>query len=99
MYDDAIINRLFPIVFVVLTNGSEKKSGETKKTLITLLDDILYNMVTWVIPMTVSFAYDDFPAIKIFSIVNMGLHVFCAAIASIINKKIGNDYDLLVIPL
>src|SRR5438552_1225418 len=88
---DAILNTLFPIAFVVLIKVSGD-SGEIKKTLIPLLDDLLYNTVTWMIPLTVSFAYDDFLAIKIFSIVNMSLHILCAAFALIINKRIGDDH-------
>src|SRR5437588_12409862 len=94
---DAIFNALFPIFFVFLTNISGS-SGKIRKILIPLLDDLLYNTVTWVIPLTVSFAYDDFPAIKIFSLVNMCLHVLCAALALIGNKKIGDDDGLLYIP-
>src|SRR5947208_2300980 len=56
---DAIFNALFPIFFIFLTNISGKE-GKFKKTLLPLLDDLLYNAVTWVIPLTVSFAYDDF---------------------------------------
>src|SRR6266511_4818910 len=89
---DAVINALFPIFFVFLTNVSGS-SGKFRKILLPLLDDLLYNTVTWAIPLTVSFAYDDFLAIKIFSLVNMGLHVLCAAYALIINKKIGDVYD------
>src|SRR6266513_3020555 len=81
---DVILITLFPTFFVFLTNVSGK-DGEYRKILLPLLDDLLYNTVTWVIPLTVSFAYDDFPAIKIFSLVNMGLHVLCATFALIIN--------------
>src|SRR5437763_12230434 len=95
---DAVINALFPIFFVFLTNVSGS-TGNIRKILLPLLDDLLYNMVTWVIPLTVSFAYDDFPAIKIFSLVNMGLHVLCAAYALILHKTIGDVTDgLLGIP-
>src|SRR5207244_3130834 len=96
---DAIFNALFPIFFVFLTNISGN-SGNIRKILLPLLDDLLYNTVTWVIPLTVSFAYDDFPAIKIFSLVNMSLHVLCAVYALILHKKIGdvNGYLLLQIP-
>src|SRR6266513_5344918 len=75
---DAVFNALFPIFFVFLTNVSGD-SGNIKKILLPLLDDLLYNTVTWVIPLTVSFAYNDSRAIKIFSLVNMSLHVLCAA--------------------
>src|SRR5437763_17034958 len=92
---DAIVNTLIPILLVIFLNriyGGD--SGNIKKILLPVLDDLLYNTVTWVIPLTVSFAYNDFPAIKIFSLVNMGLNVFFAAIALMANKKIGNvDYD------
>jgi len=50
------------------------------------------------IPLIVPFAYDDFLSIKIFSLVNMGLHVCCAAIALFKNKKISDKYDLFDIP-
>src|SRR5437763_12563164 len=55
---DAILNTFFPITFVLLLNVSGKP-GSMKNTLLPLLDDILYNAVTWVIPLTVSFAYND----------------------------------------
>src|SRR5439155_18760848 len=96
---DAVFNALFPIFFVFLTNISGKK-GKFRKILLPLLDDLLYNTVTWVIPLTISFAYDDFLAIKIFSLVNMGLHVLCAVYALILHKKIGDFYNgSLFIPL
>ncbi|CAG8553351.1 1858_t:CDS:2 [Paraglomus brasilianum] len=71
---DAIINTLFPITFVVLLKVSEKRGGggdndarsdntvqssSIKNKLLPLLDDFLYNIVTWFIPLIVSFAYDD----------------------------------------
>src|SRR5256885_15527703 len=89
---DAIFNALFPIFFVFLTNISGN-SGNIRKILLPLLDDLLYNTVTWVIPLTVSFAYDDSLAIKKFSLVNMGLHVLCAAYALIRHKTIGGVLD------
>src|SRR5438874_12429728 len=93
---DAVFNALFPIFYVFLTNISGS-TGKIRKILLPLLDDLLYNTVTWAIPLTVSFAYDDFPAIKIFSLVNMSLHVLCAAFALIINKKISDfGIDLLL---
>ena len=84
---DAIINALFPIFFVFLTNVSGS-SGKFRKILLPLLDDLLYNTVTWVIPLTISFVYDDFLAIKIFSRTlcgvcinysskNQGIHILC----------------------
>src|SRR6185312_14948064 len=88
---DAILNTFFPITFVVLLNVSEKP-GSIKNKLLPLLDDILYNTVTWVIPLTVSFGYGDSLAVKIFSIVNMCLHVVCALVALIKWKQIGDVY-------
>ncbi|CAB4434156.1 unnamed protein product [Rhizophagus irregularis] len=41
------------------TQDDTKKSWFTKHNLLPLLDDILYNTVIWVIPLTVSFAYND----------------------------------------
>src|SRR5437763_17210021 len=89
---DADFNALFLIFFVFLTNISGS-TGNIRKILLPLLDDLLYNTVTWVIPLTVSFAYNDFPAIKIFSLVNMGLHVLYAVYALIKHKKIGDGYS------
>jgi len=51
---DAILTTLFPITFVLLFNVSGK-SGTIKKKLLLLLDDVLYNAVTWAIPLTLSF--------------------------------------------
>jgi hypothetical protein len=84
---DAILNTFFPIFFVVLLNVSGK-SGSIKHVVLPLLDDILYNTITWVIPLIVSFAYDDMMNIKIFSIINMCLHVICAAAAIIRWKRV-----------
>ena len=66
---DGIINALFPIFFVILFNIKNSSS----KVLLPILDDVLYNTVTWVLPLFVSFVYDDLMIIKIFAIVNMGL--------------------------
>ena len=88
----------FFLSFLFFLTNISGSTGKIRKIL-PVLDDLLYNTVTWVILLTVSFAYDDFPAIKIFSLVNMGLHVFCAAIALIGNKKIGDDDGLLYIPV
>ncbi|CAG8579527.1 3295_t:CDS:2, partial [Scutellospora calospora] len=55
---DALLNTFFPIIIVVLFNVREE-SGRIKKVLLPLLDDILYNIITWVIPIIVSFTYDD----------------------------------------
>ena len=79
---DAILTTLFPITFVLLFNV-DRKSGTIKKKLLPLLDDVLYNAVTWAIPLTVSFAYNDSKAVKIFLILNMCLHITCALIALI----------------
>ncbi|CAG8442226.1 1132_t:CDS:1 [Acaulospora morrowiae] len=49
-----------------------------KENLLPLLDDLLYNTVTWVIPLIVSFSYDDLLSIKIFSVINACLHITCA---------------------
>ena len=67
-----------------------------KKKLLPLLDDVLYNAVTWAIPLTVSFAYNDSKAVKIFSIVNMCLHITCALIALIKWQTIGDGYDIYI---
>jgi len=74
-----------------LTNISGS-TGKIRKIL-PVLDDLLYNTVTWVIPLTVSFAYNDFLAIKIFSLVNMSLHVLCAVYALILHRKISDCVD------
>src|SRR6266480_6941414 len=79
---DAIVNTLIPILLVIFLNrvyGGD--SGNIKKVLLPVLDDLLYNTVTWVVPLTVSFAYDDSRAIKIFSLINMSLHILCATFA------------------
>src|SRR5579859_4655017 len=83
---DAILNTFFPIFFVILLDVSGK-SGFIKKVFLPLLDDLLYNTVTWVIPLTVSFAYDDLLSVKIFSIANMCLHVVCAVCSVIMSIK------------
>src|SRR5436190_15167283 len=73
---DAILTTLFPITFVLLFYV-KPESGTIKKKLLPLLDDVLYNTIIWVIPLTVSVCY-DLQAVSLFSIANMGLHVVCA---------------------
>ncbi|CAB5211743.1 hypothetical protein RhiirA5_429989 [Rhizophagus irregularis] len=94
---DAILNTFFPIFFVIFLNTSGK-DGSIKNIVLPLLDDVLYNMITWVIPLVISFAYDDLMSIKIFSIVNMCLHVFCAVLAIIKWKRMnyGDDDDDII---
>src|SRR5687767_9559313 len=53
---DAILNTLFPVFFVILFSV-KGKTGPIKNVMLPLLDDTLYNTVTWVIPLLVSFAY------------------------------------------
>ncbi|RIA90191.1 hypothetical protein C1645_876267 [Glomus cerebriforme] len=77
---DALLNTFFPISFVILFDISGE-SGPIKNVLLPLLDDVLYNAITWMIPLIVSFSYDDLSSIKIFSIINMCLHVIFAVYA------------------
>ncbi|CAB5127232.1 unnamed protein product [Rhizophagus irregularis] len=92
---DAILNTFFPIFFVILLNVSGKP-GSIKNVILPLLDDILYNMITWMIPLIISFSYDDLMSIRIFSIINMCLHVICAVIAIIKWKRVAEvDYENL----
>src|SRR6185436_6885087 len=61
-----------------------------------------YSYLGYSINSTVSFAYNDSKAVKIFSIVNMCLHITCALIALIKWKQIGDvigDYMRLGICL
>ena len=51
---------------------------QDRKILLPILDDILYNAVTWLIPLIVSLVYDDLLFIKVFSFVNMFAHLICA---------------------
>src|SRR3954447_3834783 len=75
---DGLLNALFPIFFVILFQIDN--SSTTKKQLLPILDDILYNAVTWLIPLIVTFSYDELLGLKIFALLNMCLHVFCAVI-------------------
>ncbi|CAG8774291.1 15089_t:CDS:2 [Cetraspora pellucida] len=84
---DAILNTLFPIIFVILFNV-RGETGRIKKVVLPLIDDILYNIITWLIPLIVAFTYGDTLYIKIFSIINMCLHVFCAVFAIIKHETI-----------
>ena len=85
---DGLLNALFPIFFVILFRIDN--STTTKKKLLPILDDILYNTITWLIPLIVTFSYDDLLGVKIFALVNMGLHLFCAIIAIIKRKTLKN---------
>lgn len=85
---DGTLNVLFPIFFVILFSFKNSPSTSMKKNLLPILDDILYNIVTWLIPLIVSVSYDDLLIIKIFAFVNMFLHVICAIIAISLHKTI-----------
>ncbi|CAG8711428.1 31236_t:CDS:2, partial [Racocetra persica] len=47
---DALINTFFPIAFVFLFSVKEKPNS-IRNTLLPLLDDLLYNFITWGIPL------------------------------------------------
>ncbi|GET57210.1 hypothetical protein GLOIN_2v1701939 [Rhizophagus irregularis DAOM 181602=DAOM 197198] len=86
-YNDDALNTILPIfIFVIFLNFSGN-SKSVKNVILPLLDDVLYNIITWMIPLIVSFSYDNLLSIKIFSIVNMCLHVNCLIIAIIDRKK------------
>lgn len=90
---DALYTILPIFIFVIFLNFSGN-SKSVKNVVLPLLDDVLYNIITWMIPLIVSFSYDNLLSIKIFSIVNMCLHVNCVIIA-IIDRKIifENDHN------
>ncbi|GBB83349.1 hypothetical protein RclHR1_10080002 [Rhizophagus clarus] len=90
---DAFLNTLFPIFFVLLINVSGKP-GPIKNIVLPLLDDLLYNMITWMIPFIVSFSYDHLLGVKIFSIINMCLHVFCALHGIIRWERVTKDEEV-----
>ncbi|CAG8524907.1 1477_t:CDS:2 [Dentiscutata heterogama] len=52
-----------------------------KEILLPFFDEFIFNIVTWGIPLFISFVYDDLLAIKIFSIINMSLYVICFCFA------------------
>ena len=89
---DGLLNALFPIFFVILFRIDN--SSTSKKKLLPILDDILYNVVTWLIPLAVTFSYDDMMGVKIFALVNMGLHVFYAAVGIIKHRTIRETREL-----
>ncbi|RIA93168.1 hypothetical protein C1645_874229 [Glomus cerebriforme] len=82
---DGILNALFPIFFFILLNV--KNSSTSKKNALPILDDLLYNIVTWLIPLVVSFVYDD-SRMKIFALLNMFLNITCTAFAIKINYRL-----------
>jgi len=86
---DAVLNTLFPIFIAFLLNISGKPiyiKNDKLLLLLRFLDGGSYNIVTWIIPLMISFFYDDL-VIKIFSFVNMLLHVICASITVIIRRN------------
>src|ERR1044072_1595810 len=52
---DGILNALFPILFVILFQI--KNSSTVKTDLLPILDDLLFNSVTWLIPLIVTSFY------------------------------------------
>ncbi|CAG8729532.1 24585_t:CDS:1, partial [Cetraspora pellucida] len=83
---DSFLNTVFPVTFIIFFKVTEN-SGRFKKAFLPILDDILYNIVTWVIPLIVSFTY-NLQEIMIFSIANAIPHLTCALIALILQKTI-----------
>ncbi|CAG8520539.1 1255_t:CDS:2 [Diversispora eburnea] len=79
---DAILNTLFPITFIILFNVSE--TGPIKRVLLPLLDDILYNTIAWVFPLTASLSYLDIYLISYLSPVAC-FHI-CHSICAIIKN-------------
>src|SRR6185369_2037928 len=69
---DSILNALIPVSFVLLFNISNEKS--TKTTLLPIFDDILYNLIVWILPIVPTIVYSEFVPM-IFTIVNATLHV------------------------
>ncbi|CAG8477777.1 5845_t:CDS:2 [Scutellospora calospora] len=60
-----------------------------------LLDDALYNIVTWIIPLVASLVYDELFKIKIFSYVNMVVHLTFSIItifSKFLAKKFKSNY-------
>lgn len=85
---DSILNVIFPIFFVILLNVSGKP-GSIKNVALPLLDDVLHNVISWVIPLIISFVYDRrMMAIMIYSTLNMCLHVICALAAILFWKRV-----------
>lgn len=76
---DAVLNTLFPITFTVLLQVKENPES-IRNTVLPLFDDILYNFITWGIPLVVSFIYEDTYAIKFYTSINMFVHITCAII-------------------
>src|SRR6266487_4400367 len=81
---DALINMLFPIFFVILLNVTAVKPRSIKNVVF----DLLCNIITWIIPLTVSLSYDDLLGIMIFSIVIICLHIICAVTVIIKNNDL-----------
>jgi hypothetical protein len=87
--DDAFHNAIFPtsLIFCVILLNFSRKSRLIENVVLPLLYDVLYNAITWMIPLVVSFSFDELLSIKIFSIVNMCLHINCAIITIIDRTK------------
>ncbi|CAG8736868.1 12813_t:CDS:1, partial [Dentiscutata heterogama] len=84
--------------YETLVDGQTKEMNENKEPTfkeiaLPLLDDVLYNIVTWMIPLVVSFAYKDILSMKIFSLINMCLHLTCTVMA-IFAKFLAIKYNM-----
>ncbi|RHZ77710.1 hypothetical protein Glove_174g45 [Diversispora epigaea] len=87
---DAILNTLFPITFIILFNVSE--TGRIKRVLLPLFDDILYNTIAWVFPLTASLSYFDIYLISYLSPVAC-FHIFQSVCAIKNNERIGDLHN------
>src|SRR4051812_16205495 len=85
---DAFLNTLFPILFPILFNMA--KTGPIKRIILPVLDDILYNIVAWIIPLTVFLIYDRFHIFVIILYLICGLlHLINLIIAIKRDEKFG----------
>src|SRR5438132_7151677 len=69
---DSILNALIPVSFVLLFAISNKNSK--KKKLLPIFDDILYNLIVWILPIVPTIVYSE-SIPMIFTIVNATLHI------------------------
>ncbi|CAG8745378.1 22831_t:CDS:1 [Dentiscutata erythropus] len=82
-----VFSTLMPLVFLLLFTISQDENSSWKTNFLPILDDLLYNIITWVIPLIISIIYDSRNK-RIFAICNAIPHILCIIISYCKNKKL-----------
>lgn len=86
---DTLSSSLFPIAVVTLYNAS--RTGPIKRILLPILDDILYNIIVWGIPLAAFLVYDHH--LTIFYYLSAAYHGFYSFLAIIKRDRMDDLHE------